>query len=187
MTKAIQTRKRSRYGVACAISFAPGRLVHARIFQVRRGNSSHRVGRMTQHARGETKGMIRNKHRIDCPGRPSKQFAVLILRRPSKHVGWPLVEDNLAVLRVLAEEAQAVDGAVKAAQESLQISTYQYKAGTTSYLQVITTQAIALQNQRASVDVLTRRMVASVLLIEALGGGWDASQLPTASGLIAGK
>ncbi|HXJ41440.1 MAG TPA: efflux transporter outer membrane subunit [Bryobacteraceae bacterium] len=101
--------------------------------------------------------------------------------------GLQQVEDNLAALRVLAEEAQAVDGAVKAAEQSLQISTYQYKAGTTSYLQVITTQAIALQNERAAVDVLTRRMVASVLLIEALGGGWDASQLPATSGLIAGK
>jgi NodT family efflux transporter outer membrane factor (OMF) lipoprotein len=101
--------------------------------------------------------------------------------------GLQQVEDNLAALRVLAEEAQAVDGAVKAAEQSLQISTFQYKAGTTSYLQVITTQAIALQNQRAAVDVLTRRMVASVLLIEALGGGWDASQLPSTSGLIAGK
>jgi len=88
---------------------------------------------------------------------------------------------------VLAEETQAVSAAVKAAQDSLQISTYQYKAGTTSYLQVITTQAIALQNERTAVDILTRRMVASVLLIEALGGGWDASKLPTPSGLIAGK
>src|SRR5882724_5493026 len=101
--------------------------------------------------------------------------------------GFQQVEDNLAALRVLAEETQAVDGAVKAAQESLQISTYQYKAGTISYLQVITTQAIALQNERTAVDILTRRMVASVLLIEALGGGWDASKLPTTSGLIAGK
>jgi NodT family efflux transporter outer membrane factor (OMF) lipoprotein len=101
--------------------------------------------------------------------------------------GLQQVEDNLAALRILAEEAEAVAKAVKAAQESLQISTYQYKAGTTSYLQVITTQAIALQNEKTGVDILTRRMVASVLLIEALGGGWDASKLPTASGLIAGK
>jgi NodT family efflux transporter outer membrane factor (OMF) lipoprotein len=101
--------------------------------------------------------------------------------------GFQQVEDNLAALRVLAEEAHAVDAAVKAAEESLQISTYQYKAGTTSYLQVITTQAIALQNERAAVDIMTRRLVASVTLIEALGGGWDASMLPSASGLIAGK
>jgi len=101
--------------------------------------------------------------------------------------GLQQVEDNLAALRVLAEEAQAVGAAVKAAEDSLQISTYQYKAGTTSYLQVITSQAIALQNEKTAVDILTRRMVASVLLIEALGGGWDVSKLPTPSGLIAGK
>jgi outer membrane protein TolC len=89
------------------------------------------------------------------------------------------VEDNLAALRVLAEEAGAVDEAVRAAEDSLAISTYQYKAGTASYLQVITSQTIALQNERLAVDILTRRMVASVLLIEALGGGWDASRLPS--------
>jgi len=100
--------------------------------------------------------------------------------------GFQQVEDNLAALSVLADEAKAVDAAVKAAQESLQISTYQYKSGITSYLQVITSQAIALQNEKAAVDILTRRMVASVLLIEALGGGWDASQLPTTSRLISG-
>ena len=89
------------------------------------------------------------------------------------------VEDNLAALRVLAEEAGAVDEAVRAAEDSLAISTYQYKAGTASYLQVNTSQTIALQNERLAVDILTRRMVASVLLIEALGGGWDASRLPS--------
>jgi outer membrane protein TolC len=69
----------------------------------------------------------------------------------------------------------------------LQISTDQYKAGTVSYLQVITSQAIALQDERTAVDVLTRRMVASVHLVEALGGGWDASTLPTEQKLIKGN
>jgi len=89
------------------------------------------------------------------------------------------VEDNLAALRVLENEAQAEDLAVKAAQNSLDISTYQYKAGTVNYLTVITEQAILLQDQVQAVSILTRRMSASVLLIEALGGGWDASTLPT--------
>jgi len=97
------------------------------------------------------------------------------------------VEDNLAALRVLANEAGAEDDAVQAAQRSLDLSTYQYKAGVASYLQVITTQAIALQDQVAAVNILTRRMVASVLLIEALGGGWDASSLPTAQSLASGR
>jgi NodT family efflux transporter outer membrane factor (OMF) lipoprotein len=97
------------------------------------------------------------------------------------------VEDNLAALRVLEDEARATDEAVQAAQRSLAISTAQYKAGTANYLQVITSQTAALQNERSAVDILTRRMVASVLLIEALGGGWDASRLPTTTELVRGK
>ena len=97
------------------------------------------------------------------------------------------VEDNLAALRVLANEARAEDEAVQAADRSLAISTYQYKAGTVSYLQVITSQTIALQDEVSAVNILTRRMVASVLLIEALGGGWDASTLPTVQEVAHGK
>jgi NodT family efflux transporter outer membrane factor (OMF) lipoprotein len=93
------------------------------------------------------------------------------------------VEDNLAVLRVLEDESRAENEAVKAAQQSLDVSTYQYKAGVASYLQVITAQAFFLQDQLASVNILARRMAASVLLIEALGGGWNASTLPTVNQL----
>jgi outer membrane protein TolC len=80
-----------------------------------------------------------------------------------------------------------VDKAVKAAEDSLQISTYQYKAGTVGYLQVITSQAAALQNERTAVDLLTRRLNSSVLLVEALGGGWDTSKLPSRESLVSGK
>jgi NodT family efflux transporter outer membrane factor (OMF) lipoprotein len=97
------------------------------------------------------------------------------------------VEDNLAALRVLEKEAQAEDEAVKAAQNSLDISTYQYKAGTVNYLSVITEQAILLQDQVQALSILTRRMSASVLLVEALGGGWNASKLPTTQDLISRK
>ena len=97
------------------------------------------------------------------------------------------VEDNLAALRVLENEAQAEDEAVKAGQNSLDISTYQYKAGTVNYLTVITEQAILLQNQVQALSILTRRMSASALLIEALGGGWDASTLPTLQDVAQGK
>ncbi len=97
------------------------------------------------------------------------------------------VEDNLAALRVLESEAQAEDDAVKAAQNSLDISTYQYKAGTVNYLAVITEQAILLQDQVQALNILTRRMSASVLLIEALGGGWDTSKLPTLQDVTHGK
>jgi NodT family efflux transporter outer membrane factor (OMF) lipoprotein len=93
------------------------------------------------------------------------------------------VEDGLAQLRILSQEAEITDRAVKAALESLEISTIQYRGGVASYLQVITAQTSALQNQRAAVEILTRRLVASVSLIQALGGGWDASQIPSSSDL----
>jgi outer membrane protein TolC len=93
------------------------------------------------------------------------------------------VEDDLAELRILSEEAENTDRAVKAAQQSLEISTIQYRDGMSNYLQVITAQTSAYQNQRTAVDIRTRRMVASVSLIQALGGGWDAAQVPSSSGL----
>jgi NodT family efflux transporter outer membrane factor (OMF) lipoprotein len=97
------------------------------------------------------------------------------------------VEDNLAALRVLENEAAADDAAVHAAQDALDISTYQYKAGTADYLTVITEQGILLSDQVTAVNILTRRMTASVLLVEALGGGWDSSRLPNPTDLQHGK
>ena len=82
------------------------------------------------------------------------------------------VEDQLAALRVLEQEADVQRAAVAAAEESLSIANEQYRAGTVDYLQVITTQTLAFQSERALIDILTRRLTASVLLIEALGGGW---------------
>ena len=63
----------------------------------------------------------------------------------------------------------------KAAQKAEAVTTNQYKAGTVSYLNVIVTQTITLTNQITAVNILGRRMVASVLLLKALGGGWNAS------------
>jgi NodT family efflux transporter outer membrane factor (OMF) lipoprotein len=90
------------------------------------------------------------------------------------------VEDNLAALRILQEEASVQEEAVKAARESLAITTNQYKAGTANYLAVVVVQAAALNNERTALDILGRRLTASVALIRALGGGWDASLLTTA-------
>jgi NodT family efflux transporter outer membrane factor (OMF) lipoprotein len=89
------------------------------------------------------------------------------------------VEDDLAALKILADETTVTDKAVKAAEEALAISTYQYKAGIVNYLQVITSQAAALAAERSAVDLLARRMVSDVLLIQALGGGWDSNTIPT--------
>jgi outer membrane protein TolC len=93
------------------------------------------------------------------------------------------VDDSLAQLRILSEEAEITDQAVHAAQQSLEISTAQYRGGIANYLQVITAQTSLLQNQRAAVNILARRSVASVSLIQALGGGWDSSQLPSSHDL----
>jgi NodT family efflux transporter outer membrane factor (OMF) lipoprotein len=89
------------------------------------------------------------------------------------------VEDNLAALRILSDEAKTQHAAVEAARESLALSTNRYKGGLVTYLEVITAQSIALGNERTEVDILRRRMDASVLLIKALGGGWNARDLPT--------
>ena len=86
------------------------------------------------------------------------------------------VEDNLAALRILEEEAAIQAEAVKAAEHSLEISLNQYKAGIVTYLQVVQAQTAALANQRAAADVLARRVGASVLLVKALGGGWETKQ-----------
>ena len=87
------------------------------------------------------------------------------------------VEDNLAALRLLEDEANTEAAAVNAAEHSLALSNNRYKGGVTTYLEVITAQTIALANERTAVQISGRRMVDSVLLIKALGGGFDAASL----------
>ena len=89
------------------------------------------------------------------------------------------VEDNLAALRILEQETEQQARAVSSARESLQLFTNRYKGGIDTYLQVITAQTTALSNERNQVDILRRRMDASVLLVKALGGGWNVADLPT--------
>ena len=91
------------------------------------------------------------------------------------------VEDNLAGLRILDEESRKQDQAVQSAEHSLALSTNRYKGGLVTYLEVTTAQSAALSNERTAVDILTRRMNSTVLLIKALGGGWNVSQLPELS------
>ncbi|PYX49542.1 MAG: RND transporter [Acidobacteria bacterium] len=88
------------------------------------------------------------------------------------------VEDNLAALRVLENEAGVQATAVQSAQRSLDLSNTRYDGGVTSYLEVITAQNAALSDEVTAVNILGRRMASAVLLIEALGGGWDRSNLP---------
>ena len=95
------------------------------------------------------------------------------------------MEDNLAALRILEQEAQVQDEAVTDAQKSVTLTTNQYKAGTVNYLNVITAQTIELTNETTAVQIRGRRMTAAVLLIQALGGGWSAADLPSAQAVTA--
>lgn len=98
--------------------------------------------------------------------------------RQSALTAFQEVEDNLSTLRVLEEQAAAQKVAVDAAEQSLDLSMNRYKGGLVTYLEVVSAQSIALQDEFTLVDILRRRMDASVLLIKALGGGWDVSKLP---------
>ncbi len=82
------------------------------------------------------------------------------------------VEDNLASLRVLEAEAKVQDEAVRAARESVDLTTNQYKAGIVSYLNVVTVQTSLLTNERTSVGLLGRQLASTIGLIKALGGAW---------------
>jgi NodT family efflux transporter outer membrane factor (OMF) lipoprotein len=92
--------------------------------------------------------------------------------------GFQQVEDNVAALRILEHEAQVQDTAVTAAQKYLELATTRYEGGVTSYLEVTTAQSAALSDEVTAVNILGRRMVAAVTLVQALGGGWNSSELP---------
>ncbi len=89
------------------------------------------------------------------------------------------VEDNLSTLRILAEEARVQDLAVASSERSLRLATERYMGGVTTYLEVITSQNSALQNQRTALTIRSRRIAAGVALIKAIGGGWNVSAIPS--------
>jgi NodT family efflux transporter outer membrane factor (OMF) lipoprotein len=88
------------------------------------------------------------------------------------------VEDQLSGLRIMEQESGVEQKAVASAQYSFDLSNQRYKGGVTSYLEVLTAESTLLQNQRTAIDLEARQFAASVGLVRALGGGWDASQLP---------
>jgi NodT family efflux transporter outer membrane factor (OMF) lipoprotein len=90
------------------------------------------------------------------------------------------VEDNLAALRILETEAAAQAEAVAASEHALAIALNQYRAGTVSYLNVVSAQATAYANERNAISILGNRLNDSVALITAIGGGWQAADLPPA-------
>jgi NodT family efflux transporter outer membrane factor (OMF) lipoprotein len=105
--------------------------------------------------------------------------AAVATYRQTSLTAFQEVEDNVAALRILENETQQQQQAVASSQESLQLFTNRYKGGVDTYLQVITAQTIELANERNAIDILRRRLDASVLLVKALGGGWSVSDLPT--------
>jgi NodT family efflux transporter outer membrane factor (OMF) lipoprotein len=105
--------------------------------------------------------------------------ATVATYRQTSLTAFQEVEDNVAALRILENETQQQQQAVASSEESLQLFTNRYKGGVDTYLQVITAQTIELANERNAIDIQRRRLDASVLLIKALGGGWNVSNLPT--------
>ena len=104
--------------------------------------------------------------------------------RQSVLTGFQEVENNVAALRILEQEANVQDEAVRLARESVELTTNQYKAGIVSYLNVVAVQRVALDNERTAIGILGQRLTSSVLLVKALGGGWTASELPTTGSLL---
>jgi NodT family efflux transporter outer membrane factor (OMF) lipoprotein len=90
--------------------------------------------------------------------------------------GFQEVEDNLAALRILEHEAAAQNDAVQAARKSVALTTNQYQAGIVSYLNVMSAETVALNNERTALTLHGRRLAAAVVLVRALGGGWRATQ-----------
>ena len=93
--------------------------------------------------------------------------------------GFQEVEDNLAALRILEQESVVQAQALAASRQAVELTLNQYKSGIVSYLNVLTAQTTALANERTAVDLRGRRLAASVVLIRALGGGWDTTALPS--------
>ncbi len=89
------------------------------------------------------------------------------------------VEDELAALQILENEAAVEDAALRSSREALRLTLNQYQAGTVSYTNVVVAQTTALGDEQAVLTILQNRLIASVALVQALGGGWMASALPS--------
>ncbi len=103
--------------------------------------------------------------------------AEVALYRQTVLAGFQEVEDNLATLRILEEQAKVQDALVRAARQAVDLVTNQYKAGVVSFLNVINAQTTALTAERNALNLEGRRLAAGVALVKALGGGWHAGEL----------
>ena len=152
------------------------------------GSAGHQSGQSVHLREPQLVRRARRSRRpcsISVAGGPSWRAREPPTTRPSRPTGRPCSprfrksRTISRALRYLAEEAVQQQEAVTAAQQSLSLEIDRYRAGTDSYLNVITTQTIALNDQQNAIAILQRRMNAAVDLVKALGGGWDASTLPS--------
>jgi NodT family efflux transporter outer membrane factor (OMF) lipoprotein len=123
------------------------------------------------------------RRRANMLGAEANYDATVATYRKTTLTAFQQVEDNLAALRILQKEATQQRDAVESSQNLLTLSMNRYRGGVDTYLQVITSQTINLTNQRTEIDIMRRRMDASVLLVKALGGGWTTASLPAVSSL----
>jgi NodT family efflux transporter outer membrane factor (OMF) lipoprotein len=123
------------------------------------------------------------RRRANMQSAEANYDATVATYRQTTLTAFQQVEDNLAALRILDTEAKQQRDAVLSSQNLLALSMSRYKGGVDTYLQVITSQTINLTNQQTEIDIMRRRMDASVLLVKALGGGWTTAQLPVVSSL----
>jgi NodT family efflux transporter outer membrane factor (OMF) lipoprotein len=123
------------------------------------------------------------RRRATSEGALANYDATVANYRQTTLVAFQEVEDNLAAPRILEHEARQQREATAEALRGVEIFTNRYQGGADPYLQVITAETIALANERNEIDILRRRMDASVLLIKRLGGGWDVSKLPQVSSM----
>ena len=100
-------------------------------------------------------------------------------------VAFQQVEDDLATLRILEQQHDVQDETVKSANLAVQLALNQYRAGTVAYTSVVTAQTVALGDAQTLLGIRQSRLVASVQLIQALGGGWDAATLGKKNGTAA--
>jgi NodT family efflux transporter outer membrane factor (OMF) lipoprotein len=119
------------------------------------------------------------RRRAISEGARANYDTTVALYRQNSLTAFQEVEDNLVALNVLAKEVEQQKTATASAEKALDLFTKRYQDGVDTYLQVVTSQTTALQNERNDIELRQREMDASVLLIKAVGGGWDASQLPT--------
>ncbi len=106
-------------------------------------------------------------------------YGAMATYRQTVLTAFQQVEDNLSSLRILGKQQKVQDEAVKLSQEAVTITVNEYKAGTVSFTTVVTAQATELTNEQTALAVRQDRFLASVSLVQALGGGWDTGALPT--------